>query len=164
MFKNLESNNRYFFPRTMISRFNLLPHHHFHYLFLIDTLVDSCFLQRSEHLQSYAHKPCDIQGQRFVVQFVLHPQLMSSINASDAGCWFIQLTDNIFFTQPCFSADDRPNIDWQARFQTAAWKFALSMCFCKESFVGDSWWHWMFFLFIKQKESHLINLPIDGKA
>jgi hypothetical protein len=40
-----------------------------------------------EHLQPYVHdKPCDIQEQRFVVQFVLHPQLMSSINASYAGC------------------------------------------------------------------------------
>jgi hypothetical protein len=31
-------------------------------------------------------KPCDIQEQRFGAQCVLHPQLMSSINASDAGC------------------------------------------------------------------------------
>jgi hypothetical protein len=69
-----------------------------------------------------------------VVQFVLHPQLMSSINASDAGCWFIQLTDNIFFTHPCFSADGRPNIDWQARFQTAAWKF-LSACVSAKSLL-----------------------------
>jgi hypothetical protein len=27
-------------------------------------------------------KPCDLQEQRFVAQIVLHPQLMSSINAS----------------------------------------------------------------------------------
>jgi hypothetical protein len=55
---------------------------------------------------------CEIQEQRFVAQFVLHPQQMSNIRASDVGCWFIQLTDNIFFsiTHPCFSADGRPNI------------------------------------------------------
>jgi hypothetical protein len=28
--KNLESNNQYLFPQTMISRFNLLPHRHFY--------------------------------------------------------------------------------------------------------------------------------------
>jgi hypothetical protein len=33
--KNLESNNQYLFPQTMISRFNLLPHRHFIYRFLI---------------------------------------------------------------------------------------------------------------------------------
>jgi hypothetical protein len=115
----------------MIARFNLLPDHHFHYLFLVEILVDLCFWQRSEHLQSYTHKPCDIQGQRFVVQFVLDLQLMSSSNASYAGCWFIKLTDNIFFTHPYISADGKPNIDRQARFKIAAWKFALSVCFCK---------------------------------
>jgi len=43
VFKNLKSNNQYFFPQTMISRFNLLPHRHFHYLSLIESLFDSCF-------------------------------------------------------------------------------------------------------------------------
>jgi hypothetical protein len=41
VFKNLKSNNQYFFPQTMISRFNLLPHRHFHYLSLIESLFDS---------------------------------------------------------------------------------------------------------------------------
>jgi hypothetical protein len=40
VFKNLNSN---FFPQTMISRFNLLPHLHFHYLSLIESLFDSSF-------------------------------------------------------------------------------------------------------------------------
>jgi hypothetical protein len=31
------------FPQTMISRFNLVPCRHFHYLFLIENLFDSCF-------------------------------------------------------------------------------------------------------------------------
>jgi hypothetical protein len=43
VFKNLKSNNQYFFSQTMISRFNLLPHRHFHYLSLIESLFDSCF-------------------------------------------------------------------------------------------------------------------------
>jgi hypothetical protein len=43
VYKNLKSNNQYFFPQTMISRFNLLPHRHFHYLSLIESLFDSFF-------------------------------------------------------------------------------------------------------------------------
>ena len=39
--KNLKSNNQYFLPQTIISRFNLLLH--FHYLSLIESLFDSCF-------------------------------------------------------------------------------------------------------------------------
>jgi hypothetical protein len=35
-------------------------------------------------------KPCDIQEQRFMAQFVLHPQQMSIINASVTGCWSIR--------------------------------------------------------------------------
>jgi hypothetical protein len=44
-----------------------------------DAPIDSLF--RALH-----DEPCDIQEQHFVVQFILHPQLMSSINASYAGC------------------------------------------------------------------------------
>jgi hypothetical protein len=94
--KNLESNNQWLFPQTMISRFNLLPRRHFIYHFLIETLFDSCF-GKDQSICSHMIKPCDIQEQLFVAQFVLHPQLMSSINASYAGCWFIQSTDNICF-------------------------------------------------------------------
>jgi len=68
--KNLESNNQYFLPQTMISRFNLLPRRHFIYRFLIKTLFDLSW-QRSEHLQPYVYdKPYEIQEQRFVAQFV----------------------------------------------------------------------------------------------
>jgi hypothetical protein len=96
--KNLESNNQYFFPQTMISRFIFISSSSLPLtLSDRDSLWFMCW-QISEHLQPYVHdKPCDIQEQRFVVQFVLHPQLMSSINASYAGCWSIQSTDNIFF-------------------------------------------------------------------
>ena len=159
--KNKESINQYFFPRTMISRLNFLPHCQFHYLFLIDSLW-FMFRQRSGHLQPSVHdKPCDTQVQRFVAKFVLHSLLMSSIIASDVGCWSIQLRDNTFFSMnhPRFSADGRPNINWRVRFQTAVWTFALWMCFCKVSFVCGSWWHWMLIsLFTKQKEPYLINI------
>jgi hypothetical protein len=43
VFKNLKSNNLYFFPQTMIPRFKLLPRRHFHYLSVIESLFDSCF-------------------------------------------------------------------------------------------------------------------------
>jgi hypothetical protein len=86
----------------MISRFNLLPHRHFIYRFLIETLFDSYF-GKDQSICSHMIKPCDIQEQLFVAQFALHPQLMSSINASYAGCWSIQLTDNIFCDIFCHS-------------------------------------------------------------
>jgi hypothetical protein len=91
---------------------------------------------------------------------------MSSINASYAGCWSIQFTDNICFsiTHPCFSAYGNPNIDWQVRFQTAAWKFSLCKCFCKASCGGGSWWHWVFLLFTKQRNRTSLISPIDEKA
>jgi hypothetical protein len=54
---------------------------------------------------------------------------MSSSNVSYAGCWFIQLTDNIFFTHPYFSADGKPNIDRQARFHIAAWNLMWQMSY-----------------------------------
>jgi hypothetical protein len=74
---------------------------------------------------SHMIKPCDIQEQLFVAQFVLHPQLMSSINHSmphmqAAGPSSQRTTYFFSITHPCFSADGRPNIDRQARFQTAA--------------------------------------------
>jgi hypothetical protein len=65
-------------------------------------------------------KPCDLQEQRFVAQIVLHPQLMSSINASRLLVHPVN-RQHIFLPSLFFSW----YIDWQARFQTAAWKYAL---------------------------------------
>jgi hypothetical protein len=62
-----------------------------------------CFVNKkrssviSYHLQKTLCKNA-YRDQIFRQQFGnLHPQLMSSINASYAGCWSIQSTDNIFF-------------------------------------------------------------------
>jgi hypothetical protein len=38
-------------------------------------------------------------------------------------------------THPCFSAYGRPNIHWQVRFQTAAWKLTIWKCFCKADVI-----------------------------
>ena len=60
-----------------ISRFNLLPHRHFYYLSLIESLFDSYLA----NMRASVHdKLCDIQEQRVVVHIVLHTQLIQSIS------------------------------------------------------------------------------------
>jgi hypothetical protein len=60
-----------------ISRFNLLPHRHFYYLSLIESLFDS----NLANMRASVHdKLCDIQEQRVVVHIVLHTQLIQSIS------------------------------------------------------------------------------------
>jgi hypothetical protein len=133
----------------MISRCNLLSHRHFHYLLLIENLLGSCFGKE----QSICSFMC-------MLNLVTYTNNVLWRSASDAGYQSIQFTDNIFLSiaHPCFSAYGRPNIDWHVRFQTTAWDLALCKCFCKASFLGGSWWHWMVFLFTKQKESYLNNI------
>ena len=39
----------------------------------------------------------------------------------------------------------------------------LSMHFCKASFVGGSWWHWMLFYLQNKRTCTSLLSPIDGK-
>ena len=131
----------------MIARFNLLLDHHFHHLFLVEILVDSCFWQRSGHLQSYTHRPCDILRTTFCGAVCFTPTTNEQQQCLICRLQVYSVNGHHIFHPFIFSADGKPNIDRQGRFQIVAWKFVLIVCFCKESFVRNSWWHWMFFIY-----------------
>ena len=116
VFKNLKSNNQYFFLKQW-----------FHVLifFLIVTFSISLWYSLSligalTIWASVYDKPCDLQEQRFVTQIVWHPQLMSSINASRLLVHPVN-RQHIVLLSLFFSW----YIDWLVLYQTAAWKYAL---------------------------------------
>ena len=121
--KNIKSNNQYFFPQTKNSRFDFLPHRHFHYLSLWYSL--SLIRALANIRASVQDKPCELQEQRIMAQIALHPQLMSNTNASRLVVHPVN-RQHIFLPSLLF----KWNIDWEVRFQTAAWKYVLCV-YCR---------------------------------